>query len=308
VSIAQLKAVFTRLVTRRRTRDIVRRQAMQPASSFVLLIGTVAACTHPTRLGRTVDEPVPPGVAAESRSSVSKAARSDAHPLTFAGRCVPNVFRLPVHADIQPGRTPNSDRLVFSRPFCIADNGTTMCHVQPTIIVDQGGPAFHGDGVGVVRVIVGDQRRLAVSLEQLDKTFPLSDAFALTEAAAVVEDGCVTIPWSTDGVGKLEAIRGDLTRSGSTAPWMFRPSPRICAAAHVPGDDLVIDVPVPVTGKATAAIPKTGLSGARITGMLRGPTGGTFAPAAFSVVANAIFPELEWRVRSPARGATPMGL
>jgi hypothetical protein len=199
------------------------------------------------------------------------------------------VLRLPVRADIEPGRTPNVDQIEFLRPLCITNHGETTCRVRPDVLtVDQGNHAFHGDSVGVLSVLYSprDPTRLAVSLERFDDTMSVADARSLTEAASVVEDGCVKIPWSSDGVGTLRSIRGDITRADAGA-WTFRPSPRICAATHVPGDDRVFDAPLPMTGAGTTALPATGLSGALITGTLRGP-------GAFSVVADGVV-RMEWR-------------
>ena len=221
---------------------------------------------------------------------------------------MPKSLRVPVRADIEPGRTPDVDHILFLRPLCIADHGETTCHDRPDVLVADK-RAFHGDGIGELW-ISPDPTRLTVSVENFDQTMALADALALTEAAAVIEDGCVTIPWSSEGVGTLHDVRGDVTRDAG-GPWMFRPSPQLCAPMHVPGDDRVIDA-FPVTGKGTTGIPKLGLHGARITGTLRGPPGGTsssmFAPGAFSTVADVVAKEPEWHVHPPARGPTVMGI
>jgi len=68
-------------------------------------------------------------------------------------------------------------------------------------------PTFHGEGVAVLSVIYGrDPKRLTVSFEKFDETMPLADALAFSEASAVVEDGCVTIPWPSAGIGTLQAV------------------------------------------------------------------------------------------------------
>jgi hypothetical protein len=217
-------------------------------------------------------------------------------PLTFAAACVPKSLRVPVRADIEPGRTPDVDHILFLRPLCIADHGETTCHDRPDVLVADK-RAFHGDGIGELW-ISPDPTRLTVSVENFDQTMALADALALTEAAAVIEDGCVTIPWSSEGVGTLHDVRGDVTRDAG-GPWMFRPSPRLCAPTHVPGDDRVFDAPLPVTGTATTAIPTTGLAGVYVIGTLRAPAGTTSSPfvqSRFSVVADS-FVTLQWQRR-----------
>lgn len=278
---------------------------MHHTASFVLLATGAIACAHspqsrPEAAKTTVDERAPSDVAPTPAITTDPARSKDTRPLTFAGISMPRVVRLPVRADVEPGRTPNVDQVLFLRPFCIADNGESWCHDRPSVVTAGTGPAFHGDGVGVLSVIYSrDPTRLTVSLEKFDETIPLADALAFSEASAVVDDGCVTIPWSS-GVGTLAGVRGDVDRVNSSGPWMFRPSPPLCAPAHVPGDDRVINV-FPVTGKGTTGIPKTGLSGASMNGTLRGPSGGT-SSGAFSAVADGVFPQPEWHVTPPARG------
>jgi hypothetical protein len=284
---------------------------MRLTSVFVVLATPmVVACAHSPQSREESTRPIADGgarsdVASDAAMTTDpSAAGSNVRPLTFAGRCVPNVLRVPVRADIEPGRTPNIDQVLFLRPLCIADHGETMCHVRPSVIVDQGGRAFHGDGVGVFTVIYSDPARLTVSLEKFDDTMALADGLAMSEASAVVEDGCVTIPWTSDGLGKLQGIRGDFTRVDPKGPWMFRPSPRLCAATHVPGDDRVVDAAFPVTGKGTTAIPTTGLMGVFVTGTLRGPGRGTTSSMTGQGAVSAVVDEVirvEWRVRGRGR-------
>lgn len=250
-------------------------------SCLIVTMGTLVACAHSSESRQ------------QSTTNADATARSDAaRPLIFAGRCVPNVLRLPVRADIEPGRTPNIDQVLFLRPLCIADQAETLCHVRPNVIVDQGGRAFHGDGVAVVSVINPDPRHLTVSVDRFDETIVLADGLALTEASSVIEDGCVKIAWTSEGLGKLDGVRGDFTRVDLNGPWMFRPVPRLCAAAHVPGDDQVLDAAFPVTGKGTTAIPEAGLHGAHVIGTLRGPAVGS---TPYSAVVDQVI-RMEWRV------------
>jgi hypothetical protein len=160
---------------------------------------------------------------------------------------------------------------------------------------DQGKPGFHGDDVGVLSVIYSTQ--LSVVLERFDEKTPMADALAFTEEDSVVEDGFVRLRWSTDSVATLTNVRGDFTRADAASPWMFRPWPRLCARTHVAGDDRVFDAPLRVTGKATTAIPNTGLSGVYVTGTISAPdppSSTPFAQSAFSVVADQVV-RLEWR-------------
>ncbi|CAN5914999.1 hypothetical protein BH11MYX3_BH11MYX3_29690 [soil metagenome] len=249
---------------------------------------TAIGCTHaPSSHPESVPAPL-----ANRPPAKSRAIRR----LTFAAACVPNVLRLPVRVDIDPARTPNVNQLVFLRPLCVSDHGETTCHQWPDVLFVGGTQVFHGVGVGVV-ALTPDPTKLSVSLEKLDETMTLADALALDEAGAVIEDGCVTIPWSSEGVGTLQAVRGSFTRDDARAPWMFRPSPRICAPTHVPGDDRVFAAPLLASGRTTTGIPATGLSGVYVSGTIRGPqqsSSDMFVPSTFVVVVDG-YHTVEWR-------------
>ena len=157
---------------------------------------------------------------------------SEVRPLTFASACVPKVLRLPVRADIEPGRTPNVDQLVFLKPVCIADQGKASCRVGPDVLyVDQSKRAFHGEGVAVLSVmyVPHDPPKLTVSLESLDETTLLADALAITETAAVIEDGCVARR-------RLPGLRRRLHDRD--------PTPRLQLTRYENPDGLVVAVPL----------------------------------------------------------------
>jgi hypothetical protein len=280
---------------------------MRQTIATILAIAIVACVSHVPEPGHrsTSDERGTSNVVS-SDATIATARPGPVRPITFASACVPHVLRLPVRADIEPGQTPDPDyagvgrasdtSLVFLRPLCIKDHGETRCRDRPdAVIAAQGTSGFHGEGVGVLSVIYSTQ--LSVRLERFDETASMSDAFAFTEADSVVEDGCLTIRWSADGVGTLANVRGDFTRADAGSPWMFRPGPRLCAQTHVAGDDRVFDAPLRVTGKGTTAIPKTGLSGVYVTGTIRAsdaPSSTPFVQGAFSVVADQVV-RLEYR-------------
>lgn len=218
-----------------------------------VLVLILAACARPVETRKPVSETK---AAAPAPSPLPR-------PLTFAGTAMPSMLRVPVRADIVPGREPRSDQLLFLRPICITNRGETTCYERPDVLfVDQAARPHRGDAVGVISVLYfANNPTLRVSLDKIDETMSLDDALAMTEAASVITDGCEAVQWSSDGRGTLRSVRGDFTRDEARGQWMFRPSLRpICSPTHAPGDDRVMEA-FPVTGKATDTLPPTGRRG-----------------------------------------------